>query len=184
MGISGISSGFPLLSRSSGQVAHVLLTRSPLGLHQGLPLGWTSFDLHVLSTPPAFVLSQDQTLHRDHAPGEPENDPLKSRRQRALTRSADWHQDGQAFVVVRCSQCIRLLRQAPRCDTENPSPALALVPLFRFQRAHRRRARVVETTLVPSTGSGRDRVPDGAVLTWMLRGRKPPSERLLTVSLG
>jgi hypothetical protein len=23
-----------------------------------------SFDLHVLGTPPAFVLSQDQTLHR------------------------------------------------------------------------------------------------------------------------
>jgi hypothetical protein len=32
VGVSGISSGFPLLSRSSGQVAHVLLTRSPLGL--------------------------------------------------------------------------------------------------------------------------------------------------------
>src|SRR5215210_7395771 len=25
-------------------------------------------DLHVLSPPPAFVLSQDQTLHRKHAP--------------------------------------------------------------------------------------------------------------------
>ena len=32
MGVSGISSGFPLLSQSSGQVGHVLLTRSPLGL--------------------------------------------------------------------------------------------------------------------------------------------------------
>ena len=29
-GLSGISNGFPLLSRSSGHVAHVLLTRSPL----------------------------------------------------------------------------------------------------------------------------------------------------------
>ena len=34
MGVSGISTGFPVLSRSSGQVAHVLLTRSPLALHQ------------------------------------------------------------------------------------------------------------------------------------------------------
>jgi hypothetical protein len=34
VGISGISTGFPVLSRSSGQVAHVLLTRSPLDLHQ------------------------------------------------------------------------------------------------------------------------------------------------------
>ena len=37
----------------------MLLTRSPL-IH---PASWASaFDLHVLSTPPAFVLSQDQTL--------------------------------------------------------------------------------------------------------------------------
>ena len=53
--ISGINPGFPELSQSQGQVAHVLLTRSPLGAS-------TSFDLHVLSTPPAFVLSQNQTL--------------------------------------------------------------------------------------------------------------------------
>ena len=29
---------------------------------------WSAFDLHVLGTPPAFVLSQDQTLHRDSRP--------------------------------------------------------------------------------------------------------------------
>ena len=34
--ISGISSGFPELSQSLGQVAHVLLTRSPL-IRQGKP---------------------------------------------------------------------------------------------------------------------------------------------------
>ena len=33
-GVSGISSGFPLLSRSPGCVPHVLDTRSPLGLHE------------------------------------------------------------------------------------------------------------------------------------------------------
>jgi hypothetical protein len=37
----------------------VLLTRSPLG---HLSEERASLDLHVLSTPPAFVLSQDQTL--------------------------------------------------------------------------------------------------------------------------
>jgi hypothetical protein len=37
----------------------VLLTRSPL--IPGASTG-SSFDLHVLSTPPAFILSQDQTL--------------------------------------------------------------------------------------------------------------------------
>ena len=30
-----------------------------------LPRQGNPFDLHVLSTPPAFVLSQDQTLHRN-----------------------------------------------------------------------------------------------------------------------
>ena len=57
----GISPSFLGLSRSLGQVAHVLLTRSPLIRGASSP---SPFDLHVLSTPPAFVLSQDQTLHR------------------------------------------------------------------------------------------------------------------------
>ena len=30
--------------------------------HQGCKHPWIPFDLHVLSTPPAFILSQDQTL--------------------------------------------------------------------------------------------------------------------------
>ena len=57
--LCGISNRFRLLSPSKGQVAHALLTRSPLGIH---PKTYTPFDLHVLGTPPAFVLSQDQTL--------------------------------------------------------------------------------------------------------------------------
>ena len=57
--LSGISSDFSGLSQSPGQVTHVLLTRSPLIQGASSP---SSFDLHVLSTPPAFVLSQDQTL--------------------------------------------------------------------------------------------------------------------------
>ena len=62
--ISGINPGFPGLSRSSGQVTHVLLTRSPLRHTGGLPLQYASLDLHALGTPPAFILSQDQTLQR------------------------------------------------------------------------------------------------------------------------
>ena len=43
-----------------GQIAHTLLTRPPLSnKEQAL---CPSLDLHVLSTPPAFILSQDQTL--------------------------------------------------------------------------------------------------------------------------
>ena len=53
--VCGISQPFGWVSPIDGQVAYVVLTRPPLGIA-------TSFDLHVLGTPPAFVLSQDQTL--------------------------------------------------------------------------------------------------------------------------
>ena len=58
---SGISTPFGELFRTPGQITHVLRTRAPLYS----PLRAFSLDLHVLGTPPAFVLSQDQTLHQD-----------------------------------------------------------------------------------------------------------------------
>ncbi len=64
---SGISSSFPLLSQTPRHVTHVLLTRSPLGCIGSLApegaaeIDASPFDSHLLGTPPAFVLSQDQT---------------------------------------------------------------------------------------------------------------------------
>src|SRR5947199_7366650 len=58
---SGISPSFLGLSRSSWQLTHVLLTRSRLCPR---PKPGASLHLHVLSTPPACVLSQDQTLRK------------------------------------------------------------------------------------------------------------------------
>ena len=59
--LCGISATFAALSPCLRQIAHALLTRPPLerskASFQSSPL-----DLHVLGTPPAFVLSQDQTL--------------------------------------------------------------------------------------------------------------------------
>jgi hypothetical protein len=55
--VCGISRPFERLSPAEGQVSYVLRTRSPLGYIAASP-----FDLHVLGTPPAFILSQDQTL--------------------------------------------------------------------------------------------------------------------------
>jgi hypothetical protein len=52
---SGITCPFGQLSRSPGYISDSLLTRSPLTLAGPC-------DLHVLATPPAFRLSQDQTL--------------------------------------------------------------------------------------------------------------------------
>src|SRR5262245_10315265 len=45
--------------------SHALLTRPPLNVR---PKTNTPFDLHVLGAPPAFVLSQDQTLNLSPSP--------------------------------------------------------------------------------------------------------------------
>ena len=66
--LCGISSRFQLLSPSQGQVTHALLTRPPLSFNNFIPKDSFvefSLDLHVLGTPPAFVLSQDQTLNKN-----------------------------------------------------------------------------------------------------------------------
>ena len=76
----GISRPFERLSPTSGQVTHVLLTRLPLTgtrlaprrLAGLLPLPADAglcragpFDLHVLCTPPALILSWDHTLRTE-----------------------------------------------------------------------------------------------------------------------
>ena len=60
-----------------GQVGHALLTRSPLS--PASKACRIPFDLHVLSTPPAFVLSQNQTLH-EKTMEEPNGSKIKKRR--------------------------------------------------------------------------------------------------------
>ena len=57
---SGITRPFGRLSRAPGHVSDSLLTRPPLDRIATAP-----YDLHVLATPPAFRLSQDQTLQLD-----------------------------------------------------------------------------------------------------------------------
>ena len=58
----GINSPFGELSPTSRQISHVLRTLTPLNF-QCIATLKVPFDLHVLSTPPPFVLSQNQTLH-------------------------------------------------------------------------------------------------------------------------
>ena len=63
--LCGISDRFQSLFPTEGQVAHALLARPPLSyikIHPKVSFHITPFDLHVLGMPPAFVLSQDQTL--------------------------------------------------------------------------------------------------------------------------
>ena len=85
--VSGIRRRFQRLSQSQGQIAHVLLTRSPL-IQRASSL--SPFDLHVLSTPPAFILSQDQTLHLNlfHRPG-PKSEPVEEESEPAFTKTGN-----------------------------------------------------------------------------------------------
>ena len=56
--LASVSRGYP---RAEGRL---LTCYSPVRRSADRPEADASLDLHVLSTPPAFVLSQDQTLHR------------------------------------------------------------------------------------------------------------------------
>ena len=76
--ICGINSPFGELSPTSRQIPHVLRTRSPLN-NICIATNVVPFDLHVLSTPPAFVLSQNQTLREKFA-RRPLKPPVKSDR--------------------------------------------------------------------------------------------------------
>ena len=60
MNVCGISVPFETLSPAERKITYVFLTRPPL-YRVLLPF---SLDLHVLSPPLTFALSQDQTLHR------------------------------------------------------------------------------------------------------------------------
>jgi hypothetical protein len=60
--LRGINPGFPGLSPTLRKVVYVFRTRLPVASERiATPL--LPLDLHVLSLPLAFILSQDQTLH-------------------------------------------------------------------------------------------------------------------------
>ena len=62
-------SAYPVLAHLSvgypGYQGRLLTRYSPVRHSTQIPKKTFAFDLHVLSTPPAFVLSQDQTLQFD-----------------------------------------------------------------------------------------------------------------------
>ena len=83
----------------------MLLTRLPLGIA-------TPFDLHVLGTPPALVLSQDQTLHK-----------------KSMEPSI------QALISCNCTKSRdskTLPIKAPSCEVGDPQ-TYTLAALFSFQ---------------------------------------------------
>ena len=72
--LCGISTCFQVLSPCRGQIAHALLTRPPI---EQQPKSLSPLDLHVLGTPPAFVLSQNQTLMFNSFPRRGSLKPLR-----------------------------------------------------------------------------------------------------------
>ena len=117
-----------MLSQSSGQVAHVILTRSPLNLSEQAP--WIPFDLHVLSTPPAFILSQNQTLHQDFSRTEvlyeSESQMKDSNFHLTTTRSTGW---------IRCLLLTSFDERRVRLDPSIVARTGFWLSFFRFQGA-------------------------------------------------
>ena len=101
----------------------------------GVATGWTPFDLHVLGTPPAFVLSQDQTLHR-RSPLDPEGSGRHRRAGSGLATLADMKlaQHGLLSVIsaIDFYDRRRRTRRSPR------SPALAFGCSYSVLKERRR----------------------------------------------
>src|SRR5687768_632422 len=137
MGVSGISSPFGGLSRSSGQVPHVLLTRSPLGLPQcchWLDLVRLACVKHAASVRPE---PGSNSPSRSSAPeGRKSGEPAVG-----LTSPSDRLAPRRTLSVVSALT----VEQPPRW-----LPALAFgFPSVPFSRSTMRWARVSQRALVP-----------------------------------
>ena len=140
----------------------------------------SSFDLHVLGPPPAFVLSQDQTLRRNLGPAPPKRfrpsnqwcDSSRRGCRREFEADRDTNpvrpgtvQGWSTEVGHRCpSVQLKLFRVCPATtrDRQVDSPHWLFRPLSRFQGApgdrrppgtRRRPRRTRMTAVVPSTRS-------------------------------
>ena len=100
--LCGISTPFGVLSPARGKVIHVLLTRAPLYRGRS-PF---SCDLHVLSAPLTFVLSQDQTLQLNLVSPSGLGLENQSRRPTALTLLV-WSSPRQSTLRCEgsCHEC-------------------------------------------------------------------------------
>jgi hypothetical protein len=116
---SGISRSFPRLSRCPGQVP----TRYAPVRHYPRAETRGPFDLHVLGAPPAFVLSQDQTLSL--VPRRPRSGLTR----RAFGSTASLHKAGPQGIAPKGRSPAGLPRQALKGDRlEAPRPAPPRAP--------------------------------------------------------
>ena len=160
--------------------SHALLTRAPLS--PGASPG-TSFDLHVLGLPPAFVLSQDQTLKlslrpvhfspggRNH-PGvtdylhgplfQKKERPVQASRQRCTETDRFRHPNKDSYPICR--------------DAKNA--ARASLPLPQCQTARRQNRRNVKSDALTRTGrTWPQRASPGKSRKWRLARRRRKGNR-------
>ena len=155
--------------------------------------GWTSFDLHVLSTPPAFILSQDQTLQQKRGRPLDRQRVVSERSIRTgkgscgrsvladLAEPAPYKGGGRPVSVLLPAGCAdsEIDRQFCRVTRRRPDelPALAFCLLFRFQGAEARaRIKTRQVSLV-SLRWGLALVPDAP-----FRGVNPLREAEINAS--
>ena len=123
--LCGISTCFQVLSPCPGQIVHALLTRPPLeyvSLWPKPPFLISPLDLHVLGTPPAFVLSQDQTLLFNPFPPAHLGANLDKRLSSLIPES-------DLFFPCACSSSLYRFQGSRRrfvCASWRPFPATAL----------------------------------------------------------
>jgi hypothetical protein len=106
----------------------VLLTRSPLTT---TPKSNGPFDLHVLSTPPAFVLSQDQTLQQKPKEKQPHHPQAAERSQQTTTHTTKHVRVG---TTNHTQPFNGTLLSSQRTDTHHREP---LGPLRGYRRLSR-----------------------------------------------
>jgi hypothetical protein len=139
-GTCGISRGFPRLSPTFGQVP----TRYSPVRRWTPPEGDAPLDLHVLSAPPAFVLSQDQTLSfRSEPRTHPIPPEISPRRQRTgppahypprVVRPQATDQSPRRSPAGHKGQTMRETNDPMPTQGQRPPPAHPF-PLSRCQRA-------------------------------------------------
>ncbi len=129
MGASGISSGFPLLSRSSGQVAHVLLTRSPLGLH------WCCHQMDLVRLACVKHAASVRPEPGSNSPSRSTNRPEAIRKSKSRLRSGDRSQLASDGCCP--SNAVHRHRHARHPTAAPCTPALAFGFLCSVFKEHR-----------------------------------------------
>ena len=132
--LATVSSGYPPLQGRSSTCY------SPVRHFQAYCYTLT-FDLHVLSTPPAFILSQDQTLHKELSESS-------SRCSHTSNSLPLLHLHGTLLVPFEllgfefdCLSTLQLLRCRPRLPSASPPLPLRFLidsapTALRFRRPH------------------------------------------------